>query len=64
MKLLPLFLGGFAAGIAVCWVYIGHLEANVKLYERYIHERIDALSKHDQSEEKPAPTSSHTQTPR
>jgi len=61
MKLLPLFLGGFAAGLAVCWAYIGSLKATLKLYETYIHERIDTLSKDGQSE-RPAPTCSQTPT--
>lgn len=54
MKLLPLFLAGFAAGLAACWAYIGRLKATIKLYETYIHERIDAMAKHDQSDEKSA----------
>jgi len=61
MKLLSLFLAGFAIGIAVCWAYIGSLKATIRLYETYIHQRIDALTKHD---EKPAPASSSAQTSR
>jgi len=56
MKLLPLFLG-LAAGLAVCWVYIRCLKGTLKLYETYIHERIDALREGDQGIEKPAPAS-------
>jgi len=62
MKLLPLFLAGFAAGLAVCWAYIGRLKTAIKLYETYIHERIDALSQHGQSYHRPATASSCTQT--
>ena len=54
MELLPLFLAGFAAGVAACWAYIGRLKASIKLYETYIHQRIDAMAKLDQSDEKPA----------
>jgi len=61
MKLLPLFLAGFAAGLAVCWAYVSSLKATIKLYETYIHERIDALANHDQSHEEPAPASSYPQ---
>ena len=56
MELLPLFMAGFAAGLAVCWVYIRSLKGTIKLYETYIHERIDAMARYDQSDEKPAPT--------
>lgn len=62
MKLLSLFLAGFAAALAVCWAYIRSLKLTIKLYETYIHDRIDALSKDGQSEE-PAPTCSQTRTP-
>ncbi|HMD96156.1 MAG TPA: hypothetical protein VKM93_02340 [Terriglobia bacterium] len=62
MKLLPLFLAGFAAGLAVCWAYIRRLTATIKLYETYIHERIDAMAKHDATDENPAAASSCTQT--
>jgi len=55
MNLLPFFVAGFAAGVAVCWVYIRSLKGTIKLYETYIHERIDAMAKYDQSDEKPAP---------
>ncbi len=62
MKLLALFLGGFAAGIAICWAYIGSLKATIRLYETYIHQRIDTLAKQG-TKQKPAPDSSPTQTP-
>jgi hypothetical protein len=64
MRLLPLFLAGFAAGLAVCWAYIGRLKSNIRLYETYIHERIDALSQHGQRHNGPATASSCTQTTR
>jgi len=54
MELLPLFLAGFLVGLAVCWAYIVRLKASMKLYEAYIHQRIDAMAKLDQSDEKPA----------
>jgi len=55
MKLLPLFLAGFAAGLSACWPYIGSLKATIKLYEAYI-ERIDAPSKGGAGDEKPVPS--------
>jgi hypothetical protein len=58
MKLLLSFLAGFATGIAVCWVYVGHLKATIRLYETYIHRRIDAMARHGQSNEKPPPGAS------
>jgi hypothetical protein len=63
MKLLPLFLVGFGAGLAACWAYIGSLKTTIKLYEAYIHQRIDTLSKGGQSNERPAPASSHESDP-
>jgi hypothetical protein len=59
MTLLALFLAGLAAGVAVCWAYIASLRATVKLYETYIHDRIEPLSKDYRSDEKPVPASSH-----
>jgi len=64
MRSLPLFLAGFAAGIALCWAYIRSLKATIRLYETYIRRRIDAMAKDDQSNEKPPPGASHTQGPR
>jgi hypothetical protein len=63
MKLLALFLAGLAAGVALCWAYLASLRATVKLYETYIHDRIDALSKDHLSDEKPVPASSHKYGP-
>jgi hypothetical protein len=63
MKLLALFLAGLAAGVAVCWTHIGSLRATVKLYETYIHYRIDALSKDHRSDEKQVPASPHKYGP-
>ncbi len=62
MELLPLFLAGFAVGLAVCWAYIGRLKATIRLYETYIHERIDTMAQHDQSYDMPATASSCAQT--
>jgi hypothetical protein len=64
MKLLALFLAGLTAGVAVCWAYVASLRATVKLYETYIHDRIDALPKEDHlSDEEPVPASSHKYGP-
>ena len=52
MDLLSLFVAGFAAGLAVCWIYIGRLKATLKLYQVYIHDRLDAQLKSEQ----PPPT--------
>jgi hypothetical protein len=63
MKLLALFLAGLAAGVAVCWAYIASLRATVKLYETYIHDRIELLPKDRHSDEKPVPSPSHKYGP-
>jgi hypothetical protein len=57
MKLLALFLAGLAAGVAVSWIYIASMKATLKVYATYIHDRIDAQLKDEQSgdEEAAAP---------
>jgi len=62
MESLPFFLAGVAVGLALCWAYIGRLKATIKLYETYIHERIDMLAKHGQSDQRPAPAPSYAPT--
>ncbi len=40
-KLTIAALAGFLAGVAVSWTAIRSLKAKIKLYETYIHDRID-----------------------
>jgi hypothetical protein len=35
------FLAGLSVGVTVCWVYLRTLRAKIRLYETYIHERLD-----------------------
>ena len=35
------FLAGLLLGIGVCWGYVRILRGKIKLYESYIHERLD-----------------------
>jgi hypothetical protein len=53
IKLLVGFLGGFAAGVAICWIYMASMKATLKLYKTYIQERIDAQSPDEQHSAKP-----------
>lgn len=54
--LLALFLGGFAAGVAACWIYMAYMKQMVKLYETYIRQRIDAKRKDGSDREESAST--------
>ena len=51
MKLLALFVSGFAGGVAASWVYFRSMRATLKTYEAFIQDR---LSKQLQRESEPA----------
>jgi hypothetical protein len=53
IKLLVGFLGGLAAGVGICWIYVASMKATLKFYKTYIHERIDVQSQGEQHSTKP-----------
>jgi hypothetical protein len=40
MRLLALFVSGFAAGVAVSWVYFRSMRATLKTYKAFVHDRL------------------------
>jgi hypothetical protein len=59
---LALFLGGFAAGVAACWIYIAYMKQTVKLYETYIRQRIDGKWQDGLNNKESAPTTANNPT--
>ena len=47
MKLLALFLSGFVAGVAVSWAYIRSLKSTLRVYQHYVHDRINKRSEQE-----------------
>ncbi|MGH9444754.1 MAG: hypothetical protein ACRD3O_03380 [Terriglobia bacterium] len=59
MRLFVGFLAGVAVGLIVSRAYILSLKATLKLYQRYIHERLDQQWTGERHGEIPGRRASH-----